>query len=70
MRLSYLFLPDFPQPKAPMHHYVCALKKGETIRTSGLAGFYKMKDGKISSIRVYCTLNEYNPEIFGGTESN
>jgi ketosteroid isomerase-like protein len=50
------------------NHYVSALTKGEPIRTSGLAGFYKMKDGKISSIRVYCTLNEYNPKIFGGKE--
>jgi hypothetical protein len=50
------------------NHYVSALTKGETIRTSGLAAFYKMKDGKIRSIRVYCTLNEYNPKIFGGME--
>ncbi len=50
------------------NHYVSALAKGETIRTSGLAGFYKMKDGKIKSIRVYCTLNAYNPGIFGRTE--
>ena len=51
------------------NHYVSALRKGETIRTSGLAAFYKMKDGKISSIRVYCTLNEYNPKVFGCTEA-
>lgn len=48
------------------NHYVAALTKGETIRTSGVAAFYKMKDGKISSIRVYCTLNEYNPKVFEG----
>ncbi len=51
------------------NHYVVALAKGETIRTSGLAGFYKMKDGKIRSVRVYCTLNEYNPKVFGRTEA-
>ncbi len=51
------------------NHYVSALMKGETIKTSGLAGFYKMKDGKISSVRVYCTLNAYNPQVFGGTEA-
>jgi hypothetical protein len=50
------------------NHYVATLTKGDTIRTSGLAGFYKMKDGKISSIRVYCTLNEYNPKVFGRTD--
>jgi ketosteroid isomerase-like protein len=50
------------------NHYVAALAKGETIRTSGLAAFYKMKGGKISSIRVYCTLNAYNPRVFGRTE--
>jgi ketosteroid isomerase-like protein len=49
------------------NHYVAALTKGDTIRTSGLAAFYKMKDGKIRSIRVYCTLNEYNPKVFGRT---
>ncbi len=47
------------------NHYVAALTEGDTIRTSGLAGFYKMKDRKISSVRVYCTLNEYNPRVFG-----
>jgi ketosteroid isomerase-like protein len=51
------------------NHYVSPLRKGETIRTSGLSGFYKMKDGKISSVRVYCTLNEYNPKVFGRTEA-
>ncbi len=51
------------------NHYVVALKKGDSIRTSGLSGFYKMKDGKIKSIRVYCTLNEYNPRVFGRTEA-
>ena len=50
------------------NHYVSALTKGDTIRTSGLAGFYKMKDGKIKSVMVYCTLNEYNPNVFGHTE--
>ncbi len=49
-------------------HYVSALKKGETIRTSGLAAFYKMQDGKIKSVRVYCTMNSYNPRVFGRTE--
>ncbi len=50
------------------NHYVSPLKKGETIITSGLSGFYKMKDGKISSVRVYCTINAYNPQVFGRTE--
>ncbi len=50
------------------NHYVVALTKGDTIRTSGLAAFYKMKNGKIRSTRVYCTLNEYNPRVFGRTE--
>ncbi len=51
------------------NHYVSALTKGETIRTSGLSGFYKMKDGKIKSVKVYCTMNEYNPKVFGRTEA-
>lgn len=51
------------------NHYVAALSKGDTIRTSGLAAFYKMQDGKIRSIRVYCALNEYNPKVFGRTET-
>jgi hypothetical protein len=51
------------------NHYVVALMKGDTIRTSGVSAFYKMKDGKIKSIRVYCTLNEYNPKIFGCTKA-
>lgn len=51
------------------NHYVAALRKGETIRTSGLAAFYKMKDGKIRSIRVYCTMNAYNPKVFGHDEA-
>ncbi|HJV65694.1 MAG TPA: nuclear transport factor 2 family protein [Geomonas sp.] len=46
------------------NHYVSPLRKGETIITSGLSGFYKMKDGKISSVRVYCTINAYNPQVF------
>lgn len=46
------------------NHYVVSIDKGETIKTSGVAAFYKMKDGKISSVRVYCTLNEYNAQIF------
>jgi bile acid:Na+ symporter, BASS family len=33
------------------------------------AAFYKMKDGKIRSVRVYCTLNAYNPKVFGCTEA-
>ncbi len=52
------------------NHYVAVLSKGEIIKTSGLAAFYKMKDGKIRSIRVYCTLNEYNPKVFGRTEAS
>ncbi len=51
------------------NHYVSVLIKGETIKTSGLAGFYKMKDGKIQSIRVNCTLNAYNPKVFVCTEA-
>ncbi len=51
------------------NHYVSALAKGDTIKTSGLAALYKMKDGKIRSVRVYCTLNQYNPQVFGGTET-
>ena len=51
------------------NHYVCDLTKGDTIRTSGLAAFYKMKAGKIRSIRMYCTLNQYNPKVFGFTEA-
>ncbi len=50
------------------NHYVSTLMKGETIKTSGVAAFYKMKGGKINSIRVYCTLNEYNPQVFGCAE--
>ncbi len=50
------------------NHYVAAVRKGEPLKTSGLAAFYKMRDGKISSIRVYCTLNEYNPRVFGRAE--
>ncbi len=49
------------------NHYVSALAKGDTIKTSGLAAFYKMEDGKIRSVRVYCTLNQYNPKVFGCT---
>ncbi len=48
------------------NHYVVSMKKGDTVKTSGLSAFYKMKDGKISSVRVYCTLNEYNPQVFKG----
>jgi hypothetical protein len=50
------------------NHYVSALAKGETIRTSGLAAFYKMDRGRIASVRVYCTLNGYNPKVFGRTD--
>lgn len=46
------------------NHYVVPMDKGETVKTSGVSAFYKMKNGKISSIRVYCTLNEYNPKVF------
>jgi len=52
------------------NHYVSPLKKGEKIKTSGVAAFYKMKDGRISSVKVYCTLNEYNPRIFKGAHNN
>ena len=48
------------------NHYVVSMNKGDVVRTSGLSGFYKMKDGKICSARVYCTLNEYNPQVFKG----
>jgi ketosteroid isomerase-like protein len=46
------------------NQYVAPMNKGETVKTSGVAAFYKLKDGKISSVRVYCTLNEYNPNVF------
>jgi ketosteroid isomerase-like protein len=46
------------------NQYVALMNKGETVKTSGVAAFYKLKDGKISSVRVYCTLNEYNPNVF------
>jgi len=46
------------------NQYVVPMNKGETVKTSGVAAFYKMKYGKISSVRVYCTLNEYNPKVF------
>jgi len=52
------------------NHYVVSMNKGETVRTSGVAALYKMKDGKISSVRVYCTLNEYNPQVFKDAHSN
>ena len=52
------------------NHYVVSMNKGETIKTSGVAAFYKMKDGKISSVRVYCTLNEYNPQVFKDAHSS
>ncbi len=60
---------EFTAAEDVPNHYVAALMKGDTIRTSGLAAFYKMRDGKISSIRVYCTLNAYNPNVFGRTEA-
>ncbi len=60
---------EFTAAEDVPNHYVAALRKGDTIRTSGLAAFYKMRDGKISSIRVYCTLNAYNPNVFGRTEA-
>ena len=46
------------------NHYVSPLAKGETIITSGVAAIYKMREGKICSVKVYCTMNEYNPQIF------
>jgi len=46
------------------NHYVSPLGKGETIKTKGVAAFYRLKDGKISRVRVYCTLNAYNPKVF------
>jgi len=48
------------------NHYVVSMNKGDTVKTSGVSAFYEMKDGKISSVRVYCTLNEYNPQLFKG----
>ncbi len=52
------------------HHYVSPLAKGETIRTSGLAAFYRLTPaGKIQSIRVYCTLNAYNPQVFAAPDA-
>ncbi len=59
---------EFTAYESVPNHYVAALAKGDTMRTSGLLAFYKMKDGKISSIRVYCTLNEYNPMVFARAE--
>jgi ketosteroid isomerase-like protein len=55
---------EFTAYESVPNHYVVALAKGDTVQTSGLVAFYKMKDGKISSVRVYCTLNEYNPMVF------
>ena len=55
---------DFTALEDVANHYVSPLSKGETIKTSGVAAFYKMRDGKISEIRVYCTLNNYNPQVF------
>jgi len=52
------------------NHYVVSMNKGETVKTSGVSAFYKMKDGKISSVRVYCTLNEYNPQVFKDAHSS
>ena len=42
------------------------------VRSAARVGYWdlgKTKDGKISSVRVYCTLNAYNPKVFGGTEA-
>ncbi len=50
------------------NHYVSALAKGDTIRTSGLAAFYRLTEGKIRSVRVYCTLNAYNPQVFAAAD--
>jgi hypothetical protein len=52
------------------NHYVSPLKKGETIKTSGVAAIYKLRGGKICSVRVYCTMNEYNPEVFKDSHKN
>jgi predicted cation transporter len=55
---------EFTAYEDVLNHYVVPMDKGETVKTSGVAAFYKLKDGKISSVRVYCTLNEYNPKVF------
>lgn len=57
---EFIALEDVP------NHYVFSMNKGDIVKTSGLSAFYKMKDGKISTVRVYCTLNEYNPQVFKG----
>jgi len=48
------------------NHYVSPLQKGESIKTQGVAAVYRLRDGKIASVRVYCTLSAYNPRVFGG----
>ncbi len=55
---------EFTAYQEVTNHYVSPLKKGETIKTSGVAAIYKLRGGRICSVRVYCTMNEYNPEIF------
>ena len=58
LKQEFTALEDVPK------HYVVSMKQGDTVKTSGVSAFYKMKEGKISSVRVYCTLNEYNPLVF------
>lgn len=55
---------EFTAFKDVPNQYVVSVKQGETMKTSGVAAFYKLKEGRISSVRVYCTLNEYNPQVF------
>ncbi|MCD4782865.1 MAG: nuclear transport factor 2 family protein [Candidatus Eremiobacteraeota bacterium] len=61
---------EFTALKDVPNQYVSPLKKGETIKTSGVAAFYKMRDGKICSVRVYCTMNDYNPMVFKDKHSD
>jgi hypothetical protein len=60
LKQEFTALEDVP------NHYVVSMNKGEIVKTSGVSAFYKMKDDKICSVRVYCTLNEYNPQVFKG----
>ena len=56
---------EFTAYEDVLNHYVYPMQKGETVKTSGVAAIYKLLDGRIASLRVYCTLNEYNPRVFG-----
>jgi len=47
------------------NHYVSTLQKGESIKTQGVAAVYRLRERKIASVRVYCTLSAYNPRVFG-----